>query len=124
MKAKVILVGRWFMGAIFIFSGANKLFMFLPMPPLQDPIASLMTGMMGTGMFHLLAVTEIVCGVLFLVNRYVPLALMMIAPVLLNILLLHLKVEHSGLPMAVVLIVIWVSVALTHKDRLMGLLKP
>ena len=124
MKAKIPLVFRVLMGALFVFSGSNKVYMFMEMPQLQEPMLSLMNGMMQSGMIKLLGVTEVACGLLFLMGRYVPLALVIIAPVVLNILLIHITIEPTGMPVAVFLVVAWFVVGMANKDRLMGLLKP
>jgi hypothetical protein len=61
-------------------------------------------GMMVTGyFFYLLKVTEIICGLMLLTGRFVPLALVVLAPVIINIFLVHLFLMPQGLLVAVVL---------------------
>jgi putative oxidoreductase len=55
-------------------------------------------------------VLELVGGVLLLVNRYVPLALTLLGPVLVNILLFHILMEPQGLPIAIITAVLWLLV--------------
>ena len=117
------MVLRVLMGALFVFSGANKVVPFMETPPLDEPLLSLMTGMAAVGMIKLLGVTEVIFGALLLIGRYVPLALVVLAPVVVNILLLHVTVAPSGLPVAIFLVVAWVVVGLQHKEPLLRLLK-
>jgi hypothetical protein len=58
---------------------------------------------------------EIVGGVLLLLNRYVPLALTLLAPVIVNILLFHVFMAPNGLPLAMIVSVLWILTA--HKFR-------
>ncbi len=61
------------------------------------------------------------CGVLLLVNRYVPLALTLLGPVIVNILFYHLLMDRMGLPMAIVVVILWVILFLRHRQHFSGL---
>jgi hypothetical protein len=54
---------------------------------------------------------QLACGLLLLVNRYVPLALAILGPVIVNIFLFHLLMAPSGLPLAIVVMILWGIVA-------------
>ena len=63
-----------------------------------------MTGMMATGyLFPLIKMTEIVCGLCLLINRFVPLALVVLAPIVINIAGVHFFLDPSGMPVAIVI---------------------
>lgn len=49
---------------------------------------------------------EIICGVLLLMNRFIPLALAILTPIIVNIFLLHLFLDHSLLLLAILLIIL------------------
>lgn len=99
---KVTLAARVLMGLIFLFSGIS--FFFTTPPPMEGPIADFFKGLMATHyFFYLLKGTETACGFLLLFGRFVPLALVVIAPVILNIFLIHAFMMPSGLPLAIVL---------------------
>ncbi len=99
---KVTLGARIIMGLIFLGSGIA--FFFTTPPPMEGPISEFFKGMMATQyFFYLLKGTEITCGLLLLLGRWVPLALVVLAPIILNIFLVHAFLMPSGLPMAVVL---------------------
>jgi hypothetical protein len=65
---------------------------------------------------------EIIAGVLLLANRYVPLALTALAAVITNIIAFHATMQPAGLPIAAVVVVLWVLVAARHRDGLAPLL--
>lgn len=99
---KVTLAARVLMGLIFLFSGIS--FFFTTPPQMEGPIADFFKGLMATHyFFYLLKGTEITCGLLLILGRFVPLALVVLAPVILNIFLVHAFMMPSGLPLAIVL---------------------
>lgn len=107
------LVARLVMGIIFLGSGIFGMLMALgvvPMPPqdppLSEPAAAFMGGLFKSGyLFQLIKATEIVVGVLLLANRFVPLALILIAPVVVNVFFVHALLMPHGLPIAIALVV-------------------
>src|SRR6185436_18600097 len=102
---KATLVVRVVLGLIFLGSGI-AFFLTTP-PPMEGPIADFFKGMMATHyFFYLLKGTEIVCGLLLLAGRFVPLALVVLAPVILNILLVHAFLMPQGIWLALVLLVL------------------
>jgi uncharacterized membrane protein YwaF len=54
-------------------------------------------------------------------NQFVPLALVLLGPVIVNILMFHTLVAPSGLGMAAALVVLWAIIALRHKNSLGGI---
>ncbi|RYZ43396.1 MAG: DoxX family membrane protein [Myxococcaceae bacterium] len=111
-------VGRVLMGALFLFAGLNGFFNFVP-PPAKLPPEGAMAfskAMMDTGyLFKLVKGTEVLVAVLLLTNRFVPLALALIAPVLVNIFLFHAFLAPEGVGLAVVLLAIEISLAWSYR---------
>jgi hypothetical protein len=64
---------------------------------------------------------QFISGVLFLVNRFVPLAVVLIGPVIVNILCFHALMGAPGLPLAIVVAVLWAIVAIRNKQHLAGI---
>jgi len=54
---------------------------------------------------------QLVCGLMLLANRYVPLALTILGPIIFNIILFHVFMEPSGLPLAALVTVLWAVLA-------------
>jgi uncharacterized membrane protein YphA (DoxX/SURF4 family) len=102
---KAPMIARILLGLIFFGSGLMGLLNLAP-PPADMPVAlqTFMTGMMATKYFlPFLKLTETVCGLLLISGFYVPLALVVLAPVILNIFLVHTFMAPSGLPLAIVI---------------------
>lgn len=93
---------RVLMGLLFLVTGLNGFFDFLPQPESMPEGAAAFAGaLMQTGyMFPLIMGTQLLAGVLLLLNRFVPLALVLIAPIIVNIVAFHVFLEPSGLGMA------------------------
>lgn len=102
---KLPLIARILLGLMFFVFGLNGFLHFIPMPAtMPEKVTAFMNGLMASGYFFpLLKGTEVVCGLLLLVGAFVPLALIILAPIVLNIFLVHLLLDTSGLPVAIVI---------------------
>ena len=84
------------MGLVFLVFGLNGFFMFIPAPKVVIPEAAMafQGALMASGyMIKLVAGTQVITGVLLLINRFVPFALTLIAPVIVNIVAFHLFLD-------------------------------
>jgi hypothetical protein len=111
--------GRLLMGLVFFVCGLNGFFDFLPHPtePMPAGAMALTVGFFQAGyMFPLIAGTQALVGALLLANRLVPLALIVIAPVIVNIVAFHLFLAPSGLVLALVLLAIECYLAWTYRS--------
>jgi uncharacterized membrane protein YphA (DoxX/SURF4 family) len=104
MKAKLPLIARLLLGFVMFASGLMGLLNLVPVPPdLPQPLVTFNTGLMASVYFMpLLKITETVCGALLLSGFFVPLALVILAPIMLNIFFVHLFLQPSGLPLALI----------------------
>ncbi|HEX6124688.1 MAG TPA: hypothetical protein VFZ23_04880 [Pyrinomonadaceae bacterium] len=127
MKIAMIIV-RTLMGLLFIFSSVVYFLMVMgvfPMPPLDGPIKTFNEGLAASGYFFmLLKITELVCGILLLVGRFVPLVLVVLSPIIINILFVHLFLDRTGLPVAIFLVLANIFLAYYHWDAFRPLLQP
>ena len=73
---------------------------------------------------HVVAVFQIVGGLLLLIGRFVPLGLLLLAPVIVNIDLVHILMEPSGLPMAAVVSILLLFLLWQYRDAFAGILRP
>jgi putative oxidoreductase len=95
MPTKIQLAARIILGLIYFVFGGMGLGMALgllhmPFPPLPEAAEAFMKGIMGSGYFlFLLKITETTCGFLLLTGIAAPLALVIIAPVTINIICFH-----------------------------------
>jgi uncharacterized membrane protein YphA (DoxX/SURF4 family) len=107
---KVTLATRILLGLIFLGSGIA--FFFTTPPPMQGPMGDFFRGMMATQyFFYLLKGTEITCGAFLLSGFFVPLALVVLAPIILNIVLVHAFLMPSGLALAFILCAFEINLA-------------
>ena len=109
---KGILVVRILLGLIFVFFGLNNVLQFMKMPLPAGDAGVFLVILVTHKYMTIVALLQIIAGILLLVGRYVPLALAILAPIIVNILLFHLTLAHEGiLPGAVVavleLVLIW-----------------
>lgn len=114
---------RYLLGLIFLVFGLNGFLHFIPIPPPPpaSPAAMFMGSIFMTGFFVLVYLLQIVPAVLLLAGRYVPLALTLIAPVIVNILCFHAFMAPSGLPMAVIVTILWVLTFLGVRSAFAGI---
>ncbi len=106
--SKMPLIARILMGLVFLGAGLAGLLNAAPPPDdLPENLKAFTAGMMATGyLFPLVKGTEALCGALLLSGFFVPLALVVLAPIVLNIFLTHAFMAPSGLPLAIALVVI------------------
>jgi uncharacterized membrane protein YphA (DoxX/SURF4 family) len=116
----VVSIARILLGLLFTVFGLNGFLHFIPM---QQP-----TGLAGQYMgslflSHYLVVVfllQLIGGVLLLVNRFVPLALLLLGPVIVNILLFHVFMAPQGLPLALFAVVLWLTVFVAVRNAFRG----
>ena len=85
--------------------------------------AAFIEALEGAGLFHVIKTIEFISGLALVTGRYVPLALCLLAPVLLCIVFFHATLELSGLPFALVLAGLWAAVASAHREAFSALLQ-
>jgi putative oxidoreductase len=115
------LIARILLGVVFVVFGLNGFLNFIP--------ATLPSGLAGQFIAVLLqshyvlfvSAFQLAGGVLLLVNRYVPLGLALLAPVIANILVYHLTLDRSGLPVAIVVAILWGVLFYRHRQHFSGL---
>jgi putative oxidoreductase len=124
INRKLPLVARIFLGAIFLVFGLNKFLHFIPQPPMSGRPLEFMGGMMAAGyLFPLLALTEIVAGALLIGGRFVPLAITLLAPIIVNIAGFHLALAPEGLPVVAVVLASELYLAWSYRHAFAPMLK-
>jgi uncharacterized membrane protein YphA (DoxX/SURF4 family) len=96
--AKVALGARLILGTVFVVFGLNGFLRFLPQPPLPAEAGAFFGALAGSRyMLPLVFATQLVGGLLALAGVCVPFALVLLAPVIVNILLFHLFLDPAGI---------------------------
>jgi uncharacterized membrane protein YphA (DoxX/SURF4 family) len=115
-SSTVTIILRSLLGLVFVVFGLNKFLHFIPNPAEPPAALDFFGALFRTGYFiPLLATTEIVSGALLLTGIFVPFALVLIAPVIVNIFMFHLFLAPSGLPVAVILVALELVLAWQHR---------
>ena len=128
MKIAMIIV-RTLMGLLFIFASVTYFMMvfgMFPAPPLEGNIKTFNEGLAASGYFFtLLKVTELVCGILLVTGRFVPLALVILSPIIINIFMVHFFVDRSmpGPVISTFLVLANIFLAWYHWDAFRPLLQ-
>lgn len=100
---RLVMALRVIFGAFMLYSGIGGFMMlFGTAPELPEPMASFMTALIGSGIFYMIKVTEVVVGAMFLFNFRPALAAIFMAPVSVGILVVNAMMTPAMLPMAVV----------------------
>jgi len=121
MKIAVI-IARVLLGLTFVFFGANGLHPFLPMGPMPTGLAGQFIAVFAQSHWvAVVATVQVIAGLLLLVNRYVPLALALLGPVIVNILVFHLLMNLAGIPPGVVVTILWLFLFYRYRGNFAGL---
>jgi uncharacterized membrane protein YphA (DoxX/SURF4 family) len=116
-KMTVATLSRVLLGLVFTVFGLNGFFGFIPQPPHVGPSAEFLGALGATGyMFPLIKGTEVATGLLLLSGRFVPLALTMLAPVVLNIVMFHLFLDPKAIALPIVLMALGIYLAWTERS--------
>ena len=112
-------------GLLFLASGLANLLNLAPQPSLPERAAAFSRALMNTGyMMPLIFGTQFIVGTLLLANRFVPLALALLAPFVVNSLAFHVFLEHSGLPIAIIVLALEAYLAWAYRKAYRTMLAP
>ena len=114
-------VARYLLGFIFFVFGLNGFLHFLPSPPPSGLAGQFVGAMFVSHYLSVVFAFELAAGILLLINRYVPLALVILGAIIANIVLFHAFLAPSGLPLALVVTVLWFIVAAGVRPAFNGL---
>src|SRR3954462_13698837 len=123
MKTTTV-IARFLLGLIFLVFGLNGFLHFIPATPPSGTAGQFVGALFVSHYLVPIFLLQIISAVRLLVNRYVPLALTLLAPIIVNILLIHILMLPSGLPLALVVTVLWFVVFLNVRSAFAGLLQP
>src|SRR6202023_4322525 len=117
----VSLIARFLLGLIFLVFGLNGFLHFIPMPPPTGVAGTFFGAIFASHYWVVIFGVQILGGLLLLANRFVPLALVLLGPVIVNIFFFHALMAPAGLPLALVVVLLWAIVAIRNKQHLAGI---
>ncbi len=116
-----VLIARNLMGLMFLVFGLNGFLHFLPMPMPTGQALQYMTILSASHYMEPVFLLQIVGGALLLANRFVPLALVLLGPVIVNIILYHILMAPQGLPLALIVTALWLTVFWAVRSAFTGI---
>jgi putative oxidoreductase len=118
------VIARVLLGLIFVVFGSNIFLHFIPMPPPPATLAGdFSKALMESHYIYVVGLLQVVGGLLLLVGHYVPLGLTLLGPVIANILLFHIFLDPGGLPMAIIISVLFIFLVWRFRDAFAGILR-
>jgi putative oxidoreductase len=117
----VINISRSLLAVIFAVFGLNGFLHFILLPPPSGVAGQFMGAMFATKYLLVVFAIELIAGVLLLINRFVPLALALLAPVIVNILLYHTLMNPTGLGFAIFVTILWGVVFASVRSAFAGI---
>jgi len=117
------LIARVLLGLLFVVFGLNGFLNFIPTAMPTGLGGQFITALSQSHYMTIVFAIQLLCGILLLLNRYVPLALTMLAPVIVNIVLYHACMDPSGLPLAAIAAILWILAAYPVRSFFAGLLQ-
>jgi putative oxidoreductase len=121
-----VIGARVLLGLIFVVFGLHGFFQFsfIPAPEMNEAAGSFMGALVGTGYFMVaVKLVELVSGLMILTGRFLPLGLILLAPVSVSILLFHTFLDQAGLGMAIFLVAMQLFLAWSYRDSFSGVLQ-
>src|SRR5438128_6629775 len=116
------LIARLLLGLIFLVFGLNGFLNFLSMGPMPTGLAGQFIGALFMSHYYwIVAGLQVIGGLLLLVNRFVPLALVLLGPVIVNIICYHVFLNPVGWPLALVVTILWFIVFCVKRQYFSGI---
>jgi len=115
------LIARYLLGFIFLVFGLNGFLQFIHMPPPTGAAAQFFGALFVSHYLVVIFLLQLIPAILLLINLYVPLALTLLGPIIVNIFFFHLFMQPSGLPLALVVVILWILAALGVRSAFAGL---
>lgn len=119
----VTIIARLLLGLVFAVFGSNAFLHFIPMPPMTGHSGEFIGSMYATGYLQIIAALEVLGGLLLLVGRFVPLGLTLLGPIIVNIVIYHLCMDRTGLPMALIISALALFLLWRYRASFAGLLR-
>jgi putative oxidoreductase len=117
-------VVRVLMGLLFLFASITYFFELITPPPSTGAMKTFSDGLdASVYLMPVVKAVELLCGIAFVVGRFVPLATVLIAPIIVNIVLVHAFMAPEGLPIALFVAFANAFVAWQHRESYKPLLK-
>ncbi len=120
-----IIIARVLLGLIFAVFGSNGFLHFIPMPPMQGQPGAFIGALVSSGYIYAIATLQVLGGLLLLIGgRFVPLGLTLLGPVIVNMVLYHIFLDTSGLPMAIIISILALFLLWIYRYKFPAIFQP
>ena len=120
-----IIIARVLLGLIFAVFGSNAFLHFIPMPPMQGQPGAFIGALVSSGYIYAIATLQVLSGLLLLIGgRFDPLGLTLLGPVIVNIVLYHIFLDTSGLPMAIIISILALFLLWIYRYKFPAIFQP
>lgn len=116
-------ISRLFLGFIFFIAGLNGFFVIFNLEPFIETSPAAMSIFEFQYLLIFEKSLEILCAVLLIINRFIPLVLAVLSPIVANILLLHLFIDHSLLLLAIIIVGLHIHLLYCFRKNFIGILE-
>jgi uncharacterized membrane protein YphA (DoxX/SURF4 family) len=115
------LIARYLLGIIFLVFGTNGFLHFIHMPDMPGLPGQFMGAVFASHLYIVIFFMQVAGAVLLLIGRYVPLGLVLLGPVIFNIFFFHVFMSPAGLPLAIVVVILWLLVFYSVRSNFEGI---
>ena len=125
MKRYLPIAARVLLGLIFLIMGLNGFLNFIPQPktPMPAGVMEFLGALMKSGyMIPLISGTQLLVAILLLANRFVPLALALIAPVIVNIIAFHVFLSPEMIAPGIIVAILEIYLAWVYRKAFLPML--
>ncbi len=121
MAKYLLIFSRITLGFIFLVAGINGYFVIFHLEPFIQTSPEAMALFEFQYLLVFVKSLEVICGFLLVINRFIPLALTLLAPIIANILLLHIFLDHSLLLLAGLLVILHIFMVFCYRKNFIGI---
>jgi putative oxidoreductase len=116
-----VLIARILLGLMFVVFGLNGFLNFIHGPMPTGTAGQFVGALAGTHYFHVVAFVQLLGGILLLAGQFIPLALVLLGPVIFNILLFHATMQPAGLPPGLLAFLLWLIIFYAVRHAFAGI---
>src|SRR5437868_502756 len=119
------IIARVLLGLGFVVFGSNAFLHFIPMPPIPQTLAGDFTRVfIASGYVNVIGALQVICGLLLLIGRFVPLGLTILGAIIVNILIFHALMAPEAIPPGLVFTALELFLVWRYREAFIPLLKP
>jgi putative oxidoreductase len=115
-------IARILLGLVFVVFGLNPFLKFIPMQMPQGLAGQYLMVLFQSHIVYVVGAVQVIGGLLLFINRYVPLGLTFLGPVIVNILCYHIFIDRAGIPLAAIVTVLWFILFFRYRESFAGIL--